>query len=302
MNATGIEVRMTDVVIIGAGTAGLTAAIYAARAGKNVRILEEKMYGGQIVNSHKVENYPGFKEISGYDFANSLYEQAISQGAQFEFKKVESINVDGEVKQVITSDEIIECKYVIIAVGAKNRPLGIDNENKFVGKGISYCATCDGAFFRGQDVAVVGGGNTAIMDAKYLSGFCNKVYLIHRRDSFRGNIDEIKDIENIEIITNSIVKEIVATDYIEGIVIENKEIGNSRNVDVTGVFVAVGQIPDTKRFANILELDSNGYIVADETTVTGIKGVFAAGDCRTKELRQLVTAAADGAVAAERCV
>lgn len=294
---------MYDVVIIGGGVAGLSAAIYAARAGKKTLVLEGMMCGGQIVNSPKVSNYPGIKEISGFELATSLYEQAQACGAGIDYQKVVSVEDRGDTKLVITDGDTIECKNVIIATGAKHRELGLDNENDLVGKGISYCATCDGAFYKDKTVAVIGGGNTALMDALYLSKLCSKVYLIHRREEFRGKdgiLNELCNTDNVEILRNCIVKEAVADDTVKAVIVENVITHDTREYEVSGIFVAVGQMPDTKLFEGLVDMDEYGYIKADESLKTNVPGIYAAGDCRTKEVRQLATAAADGAIAGSK--
>lgn len=318
-----ITENVYDIVIIGAGTAGLSAAIYGVRAGKRVLVLEEKAYGGQIINTPEVENYPGIAKISGFEFATNLYNQAKGLGATVKFERAVEIKsqeaattgikavddgtltelttVTGKVNVVITDSGEYICKSVIIATGAKNRPLGVDREKELIGAGISYCATCDGMFFRGKDVAVVGGGNTALEDAHFLSNYCNKVYVIHRRDQFRGEsrlVDRIKSKSNVELVLSSKVVELLGADSIEGIVVENTIDGKSSQIACQGVFVAIGQMPDNERFKNVVSLDQYGYIVAGEDCKTSCEGIYAAGDCRTKTVRQLTTAAADGAVAA----
>ena len=293
---------MIDVIIIGAGTAGMTAAIYAAREGLDTLILEKKVYGGQIINSLKIENYPGFKEISGYEFATALYEQAVASGAKLSFEETVSVdkNEASNTFTVKTTANIYETRAVIIATGAEHRKLGVAKEDEMVGKGISYCATCDGAFFRGKDTAVVGGGNTALQDAIFLSDYCSKVYLIHRRDSYRGEERYVKQLEekkNVELVKNAVVTGISGTDMLEEITVKFHD-GTEKKIPVEGLFVAVGQMPDTKQFANVVQLDEGGYIIAGEDCKTNTEGVFVAGDCRTKDVRQLTTAASDGAVAA----
>lgn len=297
----------SDVIIIGAGTAGLTGAIYCLRAGKSVLVLEEKMYGGQIINTPGIENYPGFKSISGYEFATNLYNQAVELGMEYKNEKVLQLGTetsaedDSVCRTVVTDKGVYKSKAVIIASGAKNRPLGLEREQELTGRGISYCATCDGAFFRGKDVAVVGGGNTALEDSLFLSNYCRKVYVIHRRDEFRGDRREAERLmkrENIEVLFSSAVTELIGENMLSGIRVKSLEDGSERIVDVNGLFVAIGQMPDNERYKDIVKLDEKGYIVAGEDCRTGTAGVFAAGDCRTKEVRQLVTAAGDGAVAA----
>ncbi len=291
---------MTDIIIIGAGTAGLSAAIYALRAGKSVLLMEQLTYGGQIINTPEVENYPGIKSISGFDFAQGLYEQAEALGAELKYEQVTGIE-DGEVKKVKTSSGEYECKAIILATGAKNRPLGLDKETEFIGSGISYCATCDGAFFKGRVVAVNGGGNTALEDALFLSNYCKKVYLIHRRDEFRGEakqVDKLKEKENIEFVLNATITELLGEDELSGVRVHDKLSGEDKDIELDGLFIAIGQMPENAAFAPLIELDKGGYIVAGEDCRTNVAGIFAAGDCRTKTVRQLTTAAADGAVAA----
>ncbi len=291
---------MYDIVIIGAGPAGLSAAIYARRAGKTVLLLEESAYGGQIVNTPEIENYPGIKNISGFEFATNLYQQATGFGAEFKFEKALEIENLDDKKVVKTAKGEYEAKAVIIATGAKNRKLGLNKEDSLVGRGVSYCATCDGMFFKGKDVAVNGGGNTAIEDAGFLSNYCNKVYVIHRRDQFRADesdVEKIRNKDNVEFVLNSTVEELVADDSLSAIIVKDKNTGETREIPVSGLFVAIGQQPDNKNFENIVELE-NGYVKGLEDCKTNVDGIYVAGDCRTKTVRQLTTAASDGAVAA----
>ena len=293
---------MTDIIIIGAGTAGLSAAIYARRAGREALILEALSYGGQIVNTPEVENYPGIKHISGFDFATGLYEQATELGAKIVFAKATGITVnpDGS-KTVHTASEDYNCKAVIIATGAKNRPLGLDREEELTGSGVSYCATCDGAFYKKQPVAVNGGGNTAVEDAAFLANYCSKVYVIHRRDSFRADeaeVAKLKAKDNVEFVLNSTITRLIGEDELEGVEVTDKISGESKILEVSGLFVAIGQMPDNNSFSSVVKLDEKGYITAGEDCLTETEGIFTAGDCRTKSVRQLTTAAADGAVAA----
>ena len=289
---------MYDIVIIGAGTAGLSAAIYGVRAGKKVLVLEGANYGGQIINSPEVENYPGIAKISGFEFATSLYEQAENLGAEMDFARVLRIEKTGTDFIVYTEDREIPCHSVILATGAKNRPLGVEKEEQMVGAGVSYCATCDGAFFRGQKAVVVGGGNTALEDAEFLSNFCEKVYVIHRRDTFRGEqwlVDNLSKKENVEFVMDSVVTDIIGENSVEGVLVKNVQTGETTELEVKGLFVAIGQMPDNKPFESVIELDAGGYIKAQEDCQTSCEGIFAAGECRTKGGRQLATAAADGA-------
>ena len=293
---------MVDVIIIGAGTAGLSAAIYTVRAGKSALVLEASSYGGQIINTPDIENYPGIAHISGFDFATGLYNQAKDLGADIRFERVTGIITEGNVKKVITSQNEYECKAVILATGAKNRPLGLPNEQELVGKGVSYCATCDGMFYRNKVVAVNGGGNTALEDAQFLSNYCEKVYVIHRRDKFRADqkeVERLKAKDNVEFVLDSTITKL--NEDASGLVsleVTNKNTGDTRTIEVSGLFVAIGQAPDNIAFENVASLDEKGYIKAGEDLKTGTEGIFTAGDCRTKTVRQLTTAASDGAVAA----
>ena len=291
---------MHDIIIVGAGTAGLSAAIYGLRAGKSVLVLEQASYGGQIINTPEIENYPAIQKISGFEFATNLYNQAKNLGAEFAFEKVEGIEDKGQFKEVKTKDKSYEGKTVILATGAKNRSLGVEKEEELVGKGISYCATCDGMFYRGKVVAVNGGGNTAVEDATFLSDYVQKVYVIHRRDEFRADkaeVDRLVAKPNVELVLNSTVKRLESdASGLTGVVVANKD-GEERTLKVDGLFVAIGQAPDNQAFSELVELDGMGYISAGESTLTKTPGIFTAGDCRTKAIRQLATAASDGAVA-----
>ena len=295
---------MYDIVIIGAGTAGLTAAIYARRASKKVLILEASSYGGQIINTLDIENYPAAAHISGFEFATKLYEQAKELGAEIVFERVNEIMNEDTHKTVVTDQNRYEAKTVIIATGSQNRKLGLENEEKLVGRGVSYCATCDGAFYRQKNVAVVGGGNTALEDALYLSDIAGKVYLIHRRDVFRGEettVAKLQAKENIEFVLNNNVTKLNASDRLESIEVTDKS-GNTRNIEVDGIFVAVGRVPQNDAFSPLIQLDETGYILSGENCHTNVPGIFVAGDNRVKEVRQLVTAASDGAIAATEAV
>ena len=291
---------MHDIIIVGAGTAGLSAAIYGLRAGKSVLVLEQASYGGQIINTPEIENYPAIQKISGFEFASNLYNQAKNLGAEFAFEKVEGIEDKGQFKEVKTKDKSYEGKAVILATGAKNRSLGVDKEEELVGKGVSYCAICDGMFYRGKVVAVNGGGNTAMENAIFLSDYVEKVYVIHRRDEFRADkaeVDRLISKPNVEFVLNSTVKSLESdTSGLTGLVLVNKD-GEERTLKVDGLFVAIGQAPDNQAFSDLVELDGKGYISAGESTLTKTPGIFTAGDCRTKAIRQLATAASDGAVA-----
>ncbi len=291
---------MYDVIIVGAGCAGLTAAVYALRAGKSVLILEAETIGGQISSSPKVENFPSIKSISGAEFSSNLFDQATELGADFELDRVEKI-IDGETKKVITEYGEYECKALILATGVKHRKLDLDNVDDYEGNGISYCAVCDGAFFKGMKVAVNGGGNSALQSAEMLSEICEKVYLIHRRDTFRGektHVERLEKIPNIEFVLNSTVTGLSGDGALESIEITNTQTSDKSTLEVSGLFAMIGQIPQNSVFADVVELDEAGYIKAGEDCKTSADGIYAAGDCRTKSIRQLTTAAADGTVAA----
>ena len=292
---------MNDIIIIGAGTAGLTAAIYGQRAGLSCKVFEKYTPGGQIVNSPSIENYPGMYGVSGYDYSMALFDQAQKLGAEIEFSEVTGIDFSGDIKKVITSSGEFEAKAVIIANGAARRKIGCRGEEKFEGRGGSYCATCDGAFFRGKTVAVVGGGESAFEETEYLSKICDKVYLIHRRDVFtaaKTAVDSVLKTKNVTVLTNSVIEEIKGENAVSFVAIKNRANGSISEIPLSAVFVAIGLIPENGIFKDVLKLDEAGYFDADENCETGIEGVFVAGDTRKKHLRQLITAASDGAVAA----
>ena len=288
---------MYDIIIIGAGPAGLTAAVYARRAEKKVLVLEAKSCGGQIVNTPEIDNYPAEPHISGFDFATRLYEQAKELGAEIVFEKAAEIKDGGREKTVVTTKNSYTAGAVIIACGSENRKLGIENEDELVGKGVSYCATCDGAFYRKKAVAVVGGGNTALEDALYLSDLAEKVYLIHRRQGFRADETTVKQLterENVEFVLDSVVTKLNAEKRLNSVEVKNTVTGETRVLEVKGIFAAVGRVPENQNFAKLITLDGAGYIEAGENCRTNVPG--------TKEVRQLVTAAADGAVAVNEAV
>ncbi len=296
---------MYDIIIVGGGPAGLTAAIYARRASKKVLVLEALVIGGQIVQAEKIENYPVCPNINGVDFATKLYNQTKELGAEIKFERVININDLKDYKEVITKNNTYQGKTVILATGSENRKLGLDNEDKLVGHGVSYCATCDGMFFKGKDVAVIGGGDTAIDDARYLSNIANKVYLIHRRDTFKAEAQEIEELKtktSVEFILNSnVVKLNTTDDNLSSIDVKNND-GNITTINVSGIFIAVGRVPENQNFAKIINLDNYGYVVAGENCHTNVDGIFVAGDSRVKSLRQLVTATSDGAIAATEAI
>lgn len=292
---------MYDIGIIGGGTAGMTAAIYGQRAGKRTVIIEGMSFGGQITSSHKVENYPGIASISGSEFSMNLLEQARSFGAETVQEQATGVRMQDGIHIIETTGGEYPCKSVILATGVTHRHLGIPSEERLAGSGVSYCATCDGAFFKDREVAVLGGGNTALQDAEFLSNYCSKVYLVHRRDEFRGDenlVELLSRKENVEFVLNAAVEDIVGEFMVEGLALTDKKSGEEFKLNVAGVFVAIGQIPQNQTFENYVKLDGSGFILASEDCMTSCPGVFAAGDCRTKEVRQLTTAAGDGAVAA----
>ena len=291
---------MYDIIIIGGGPAGLTAAIYACRAGKSVLVLEKDALGGQITWSPKVENYPAIPSISGTELGNRMTEQAMELGAEVEIEEAIRIEDLGASKRVCCEfGAEYEGRAVILATGAKPRMLGIEREADLVGSGVGYCAVCDGAFFQGQPVAVNGGGNSALQDAMLLSETCSRVYLVHRRDSFRGEeklVEALRAKDNVEFVLNAVITELLGEDELTGIRIEQN--GESRILEVSGLFVAIGHEPNNGAFAELMELDRQGYAAAGEDCRTKTAGIFVAGDCRSKKIRQLTTAVGDGAIAA----
>ena len=293
---------MTDIAIVGGGIAGLTAAIYARRAGKTVTLFEKDCPGGQILYSPMVENYPGIPRMIGADFADMLQRQAEDFGAEIEYGEVNAVRQEPGYFTVEFDDMEIQAKAVILAAGASHRRLGLEGEEELTGCGVSYCAVCDGAFYEGMDVAVNGGGNTALSDALFLSNVCSTVTVIHRRDEFRGDVklvNQLKERGNVRFIMNSTVTALLEEDgELTGITLKDIKTGKESEIPVRGLFIAVGQIPQTKEFSSIIKTDAAGYLKAGESCETNVPGIFAAGDCRTKEVRQLTTASADGAVAA----
>lgn len=290
---------MYDIIIIGGGPAGLTAALYACRANKKTLVIEKETFGGQITFSPKVENIPGFISLTGNEFAEKLVEQVLEQGADVESCEVLEIK-DGDIKTVVTDDSEYQCKAVIIATGAKHRMLGIKDEEKYVGEGISFCAVCDGAFYKNKTVAVVGGGNSALQEAILLSDLAKKVYVVQNLDFLTGEkklSDQLYKLENVEVITRVTVESFLGDSELRGVVIKDSA-GKSRELSVNGLFIAIGLIPQNEAFKNVIELDGRGYAVIDETCESATRGIFVAGDCRTKKIRQVTTAAADGATAA----
>lgn len=292
---------MYDIIIVGAGPAGLSAAVYGLRAGKSVLLLEKESYGGQIINTPEIENYPGIKKISGYEFAENLYQQAVDLGAEIVFEAVTAIETEEDIKKVFTAQNEYLCKTVILATGATHRKLGIEREEELAGKGVSYCATCDGMFFKGKDVAVAGGGNTALRDALFLSNYCRKVYLIHRREEFRGEKRleaALREKDNIEFVLNCQVTALNGEKTLTSVTVRDKNTEKEKELSVSGIFIAVGQEPQSQIVQNMIDTDEGGYIISGEECYTNCSGIFTAGDCRTKSIRQLATAVSDGAVAA----
>ncbi len=289
---------MYDIIVIGGGPAGLTAALYALRANKKVLVIEKETFGGQITFSPKVENIPGFTELSGNEFAEKLVEQVLYQGADVESCEVLKVE-DGEVKKVVTDSGEFTSKAIIIATGAKHRLLGLPDEEKFIGEGISFCAVCDGAFYMNKTVAVIGGGNSALQEAILLSDLAKKVYIVQNLDFLTGEQklqEQLKD--NVEVILGSVVSRYLGENEITGIRIKNEKSGIECELSVDGVFLAVGLVPQNDAFSNILELDERGYAKADADLNAKSSGIFVAGDCRIKKIRQVTTAASDGAIAA----
>ncbi|MCR4830409.1 MAG: thioredoxin-disulfide reductase [Pseudobutyrivibrio sp.] len=288
-----------DVIVIGAGPAGLAAGIYGKRAGFNILILDtSSISGGQILNTYEIDNYPGFPGASGEALAEAMKKHCEGLGVEFARGKVSAIVDKGDIKELITKKATFETKTVIIATGSSNKKLGCPGEEEFSGMGVSYCATCDGAFFKEKDVAVVGGGDVALEDAIYLSRFCNKVYLIHRRQEFRGAValqNQLKKADNIQIIYDTTVEAIEGTDSVEKLLIKNKVTEEVSELNVSGVFIAVGTEPNTNCIDGMPEMDERGYIVAGETCETSKPGIYVAGDVRAKQLKQVITATADGA-------
>ena len=290
-----------DLIIVGAGPAGMTAALYALRAEKSVLLLDGAGYGGQITLSDCVENYPGIPSINGYDLAEGMMSQLRTLGVKLENANVTGIERAGDSFRVLTQTEIYESRSVILATGVTHRKLGVTGEEKFLGRGVSFCAVCDGGFFRKKEVAVIGGGNTAVQDALYLAEFCQKVYLIHRREGFRAEerlLEKVRSTQNIEIITNTVVTEMKGELRLSALSLQSTVTGEIRELAVSGAFEAIGSVPQNTAFGETVALDGDGYFAVGDHCTTEIKGLFVAGDCRQKKVRQLTTATADGTVAA----
>ena len=292
-----------DIIIVGAGPAGLTAAIYALRSNKKVLLLEKETIGGQMSSSPLIENYPGFLSISGSELANNLYSQVLELGGEVELEEVLSIEF-GEIKTITTDMGKYEARAIILATGAKYRKLGLEKEDEFIGKGISFCVACDGAFYRDKTVAVIGGGNSAVINAITLSDICEKVYVVQNLDKLSAEaslINKLNEKKNVKIIYNATVQEIIGDNNLNGIVIS---INNTekRKLEIDGMFISIGLVPQNEFIKDTVTLDNYGYIKSDAECVTNIEGVFVAGDCRTKNVRQITTATADGSIAAINAV
>lgn len=291
---------MYDIIIIGGGPAGLTAALYALRAEKSVLVLEKTGLGGQIALTDRVENFPGIAMISGFDFAEALSGQVKELGGEIKYENVAEVK-PGKEKIVVTTKNEYMAKSVIIATGVKNRLLGAEGEERLIGKGVSFCAVCDGAFYRGKTVAVIGGGNTALQDAEYLSQIATKVYLIHRRSEFRAEerlVRKLKALENVEFLLNTKVERFCGDQRLSGLDLISTLDERTSHIDLDGAFVAVGKVPQNDGFKGLVSLNDGGYVLAGEDCLTSVEGIFAAGDCRNKNVRQLTTAVSDGSVAA----
>ena len=295
--------KIYDLIIIGSGPAGLTAAIYAQRAKLETLVIEASyVSGGQVVNTYEVDNYPGLPGISGMDLGTTLRNHADRMGGAFVRERVKELELEGDIKTVRTQKNEYRTKTLILAMGASHRKLGVPGEDTFGGLGVSYCATCDGAFFKGKVTAVVGGGDVAVEDAIFLARGCEKVYLIHRRDSLRAAAilqERLLALPNVEVVWNHVVKEIQGMDQVEALLLENAQTGAEQKLAVDGCFIAVGILPNSELVQGKLELDGAGYIVAGENGVTSVPGVFAVGDVRDKKLRQITTAVGDGGIAGQ---
>ena len=296
---------MIDVAIIGGGPAGLTAAIYGMRAGLKTVVFEKSFSGGQMAFTNEIENFPGFINISGPDLALKMDEQAKKLGAEFVNSEVKTIKKENDIFRLETAKEIFEAQNVVIALGASPKKLGLESEERLRGSGVSYCATCDGSFYKGADVAVIGGGNTALEDAEYLSRLCNKVYVIHRRNEFRGDKvlqDKVFKIPNIEMVTESVTEEICGKFEVESIKVKNVKTEDIKEINVNGVFVAIGIKPNSELVKDMVETDEWGYIKTDSAMKTNVVGLYAIGDVRNTNLRQVLTACADGAIAIQSII
>ena len=295
---------MIDIIVIGGGAAGMTAALYAKRSGKSVKIFEKESFGGQIANSPKVENFPSIKEISGLELSNNMFEQIMDLGVEFECEDVLEVKKENDCFTVTTDYNTYLAKAVIIAAGVKHRTMGIEREEELVGKGVSYCAVCDGAFYKGKDVAVIGDANTALQYTLMLSDICNKVYLCMLFDKFFADhtlVNRLNDRNNIIVTKEISLKEFLGKDELTGLKFEHTQTNEPFSINCDAVFIAIGQVPNNERYSNLVDVDERGYIVSTDTT-TKTPGLYVAGDCRTKHVRQLTTAVGDGAIAAMNAV
>ena len=295
---------MIDIIVIGGGAAGMTAALYAKRSGKSVKIFEKESFGGQIANSPKVENFPSIKEISGLELSNNMFEQIMDLGVEFECEDVLEVKKENDCFIVTTDYNTYLAKAVIIAAGVKHRTMGVEREEELVGKGVSYCAVCDGAFYKGKDVAVIGDANTALQYTLMLSDICNKVYLCMLFDKFFADqtlVNRLNDRNNIVVTKEILLKEFLGKDELTGLKFEHTKTNEPFSINCEAVFIAIGQVPNNERYTNLVDIDERGYIVSTDTT-TKTPGVYVAGDCRTKNVRQLTTAVGDGAIAAMNAV
>ena len=296
-----MEDKIYDMIVIGGGPAGYTAALYAARSGLSTLVLEKLTAGGQMTNTEQIDNYPGFPEgIGGFELGERMQKAALRFGAENQFAEVKSAELAGPVKRIRTRKKEFQARTVVLATGAYPRKTGVEGEERLVGRGVAYCAACDGMFYKDKTVAVYGGGNSAVEDALLLSRICKKVYLIHRRDALRATkvYQDALFQSGVEMVWNSRITSFLSDKRLTGVELEDTKTGEKRELLLDGLFVAIGRIPDTKLFAGQVDMDEAGYLIADETTRTSLPGVFAAGDARTKQLRQVITAAADGAMAA----
>ncbi|MBR6799316.1 MAG: thioredoxin-disulfide reductase [Firmicutes bacterium] len=294
--------RIYDMIVIGGGPAGYTAALYAARAGLDIVVLEKLSAGGQMALTSQIDNYPGFEEgIDGFELGEKMQAGAERFDARTELAEVQEVYLDSEIKKIVTDSGEFLGRTVVISTGANPRELGVEKEQQLVGRGVNYCAACDGMFYKDKVVAVIGGGNSAVADAMILSRIAKKVMIVHRRDTLRATKvyhDALEKAENVEFVWDSVVSELLHEEKLTGLRIKNVKTGEESIFELDGVFVSVGRAPETELFKDVIELDKAGYIIADESTKTNLPGVFAAGDVRTKALRQVVTAVADGAMAA----
>lgn len=298
------EKKVYDLIIVGGGPCGLSASIYAGRSNMNALLIEEYACGGQILNTYEIKNYPGFENISGPELANKMEQQAKILGVEIKYEKVIDFDLDGEIKAVKTQKNNYYAKTIILSLGASPRKLGVDKEKELTGKGVSYCAICDGGFFKNKVVAVVGGGNSAMEDAPYLTNLASKTYLINRSNRYRAmaslvdNVKALETVNKITILKNSVVTKLHGDNKLEAIDVKNVETGETKKLDVDGLFIEIGRVPNTDNLKDKLELDEYGYIITDANLMTSSKGVFAGGDVIKKSLRQIVTAGSDGAICA----